>query len=67
MGWSLYLVKLKTSSVVDHGLKPLSGKTNNYELGICSFSHDYLAIASLQEQQYIGRPSSLWQIIQIPS
>jgi hypothetical protein len=32
------MVSLLAMSVVDHGLKPWSGQTNDYNIGICYFS-----------------------------
>jgi hypothetical protein len=32
------MVRMLTSSVVDHGFKPRSGQTKDYEMGICCFS-----------------------------
>jgi hypothetical protein len=37
-------------SVVDHGLRPTSGQTNDdYEIGICCFSAKYTSLRSKRQ------------------
>ena len=38
------MVSVLASSVVDHGLEPLSGQTKDYKIGICWFSAKQAAL-----------------------
>ena len=38
------MVSVLSLSVVDHGLKPWSGHTKDYKIGICSFSAKHTAL-----------------------
>ena len=40
------MVSVLISSVVDRGLKPRSGQTNEYKIGICCFSTKHTALRS---------------------
>jgi hypothetical protein len=40
------MISMLTLSVVDRGLKPLSGQTENNEFGICCFSGKQVALRS---------------------
>ena len=40
------IVSMFTSSVVDHRVKPLSGQTKDYKIGICCFSVKHAVLYS---------------------
>jgi hypothetical protein len=40
------MVSVLSSSAVDRGFKPQSGKTKDYKIGICCFSARYRALRS---------------------
>jgi hypothetical protein len=42
------MVSVLTSSAVDHGFKPWSGQTKDYEIGICCFSAKHAALKRKQ-------------------
>ena len=50
------MVSVLASSVVDRGVEPRLDQTNDYEIGICYFSADHLAIRR-KNKDWIGSES----------
>ena len=48
------MVSVLASSAVDRGFEPRSGKTKNYEIGICCFSAKHTALRK-KSKDWLGR------------
>ena len=48
------MVSMLVSSAVDHGFKPRSGQTKDYEIGICCFSTKHAALRRKSKTGWLG-------------